>query len=705
MILLFISAAFGEAYNLQILEAGTGAILTDIEVQIGEEVVFSNSEGIVLFETEDGEFTVSINSADHNTVVLTNKAFKKNYQQVWLHPSLTPPEIVVEAKREDPHTVSQTLDREKVERTPGTHDDPIRLLQSLSSVSKTREYGPNSGDIVLRAAQPSHNRLFLDGVEIPYLYHFQQYASVIHTRMLDTVSVYPSAYGASYGDAAGGIVNVQTRYMDRQIPNGASNINFIMAGGAANQPIGSGVLSLSGRRSHADLYDSGSDQYTEWPVFWDYMTRYSFKTSQGFRLSLTAIGARDKYGRRLFDNETLDPVGQEENPDFTYDRMFHSFIMRGDVRLSDWRSDTVVSIVNDDWKGELAEASQRRNDLYLWGRHQSTWLATSNINISAGADARVGTVKREVNTTQVYPTLPDEAPLLAQGISLSDALAERRFGVWFEPVLSLRDLSFQPGLRYLSVPNSNLNALDPRMTLRFNRPQWGLRAGTGRYSQSPSVDELSQKDLLMTESFHGAFGVDLTILERLEMSFDLWGRDTTNSIIQIPGKDLTQLDTRAFGGEWGFKYRLKERFFAWLSVSSANSRMEEKTWAYDQPYAMDLVFSWRFHPKWDFGMRYRYAAGLPYIPPSSSLYQANSDSFEPQYELVYSERMPDYQKIDLHLAHRRWIGSMTMTTYMELWYVPPSANTLYPIYNYDYSQSQLVVGPPFVPLLGIRLEN
>ena len=154
-------------------------------------------------------------------------------------------EMVVEDQIPFEHPFSHSLDKEQVERTPGTHDDPIRLLQSLPGVAQTREYSPQSGAIILRGAQPSESKILLDGVEVPYLYHFQQYASVIHTRLLNSVDIYPSGYGVSYGNAAGGIISVNTRRYLEEPNSWSANGNLILAGGFLSKRLKTGQLSAS----------------------------------------------------------------------------------------------------------------------------------------------------------------------------------------------------------------------------------------------------------------------------------------------------------------------------------------------------------------------------------------------------------------------------------------------------------------------------
>ena len=64
-------------------------------------------------------------------------------------------EIVVESDRDAPSQSEQHLDRERVLKTPGTFEDPVRLVQSLPGVTVTPEYSKAAGDIAVRGAPPA----------------------------------------------------------------------------------------------------------------------------------------------------------------------------------------------------------------------------------------------------------------------------------------------------------------------------------------------------------------------------------------------------------------------------------------------------------------------------------------------------------------------------------------------------------------------
>jgi hypothetical protein len=706
--LLFVSSAWALSVQGQALEAGLGIPASLVPLAFDGQEAFTDAEGRFDIEVGGGDSLLLFSSPNHQPLEVLAQQVIDDGGVVWLKPSVAAPEIVVEAQRSSEHAFRQSLDREQVERTPGTHDDPIRLLQSLPGVATTREYGPAAGAVIMRSAAPSDSRILIDGVEVPYLFHFQQYASVIHTRMLESVDVYPSAYGASYGDSIGGIVSVRTRTTESREVRGAANLNLIMGGVYGSAPFNDISVTVSGRRSYADLLGSGSDQYTEWPVFWDYLNRYDWSASADRKLALTLLGARDRYGRLATDTEVLDPYERGENPDFVYDRSYHILNLRYDGRGEARRLDSTVSLVGDWWSGTLPTAEEERQDTYLWMRHELVLLPLDFLDVSLGMDGRLGRVKRLCDAKRSWSVLAGEAPMLARGIPVDEALDELRTGIWVEPRFSIQDFSVHPGLRMQASLLEGDLAADPRLSMQWRRGDLGFRAAAGKYSKSPAVDDRSQvtgtPGLPMSHALHAAAGFDYAVASRWEFEANFWGRKVEDASRQFADRAPVAVDGEAYGVEVVSRYRMKERFFSWASLSLAHAE-EGGVSPYDQPMAFDFVFSWRPVAQWDFGMRYRYASGMPYYAPASSIYDAVEDAYMPSYTESPLGRLPDYQKIDLHTARRWWFQRWSLVTYAELWWVPPSANFLYPIYNYDYSEDALVVGPGFVPLVGARVER
>ena len=140
---------------------------------------------------ERGHTTVTVDGDGPWTLEITADGFGPTTVQtaekrvrVWLVRGGGALEIVVEGLKQTADPSRHTVDGEMALETPGTLDDSVRLVQSLPGVTVQREYSPLSGDLSVRGSAPGDSRYYLDGVEIPYLYHYNQYASVFPSTQI-----------------------------------------------------------------------------------------------------------------------------------------------------------------------------------------------------------------------------------------------------------------------------------------------------------------------------------------------------------------------------------------------------------------------------------------------------------------------------------------------------------------------------------------
>src|SRR4030095_15251835 len=103
-----------------------------------------------------------------------------------------------------------TLRRDEITRVPGAHGDMLQAIKSLPGIARTDNFGPNSG-LVIRGSSPADSRIFVDGFEIPILYHFGGVQSVIPSEMIEELTYTPGGFGVEHGKASAGIVEVKTR--------------------------------------------------------------------------------------------------------------------------------------------------------------------------------------------------------------------------------------------------------------------------------------------------------------------------------------------------------------------------------------------------------------------------------------------------------------------------------------------------------------
>lgn len=701
--ILLIGVVQAAQLEVALLERGTGdpvqgtIVVEDFSIDTG-------ADGRAMLDLPEGVHTIQAWSDEHELQLLEVEV--PNDIKVFLVEAEDEPTIVVEAEREVPHVSSQVLDRERVEKAPGNFDDPVRLLQALPGVATTPEYSPTAGAFAIRGASPQESAFYLDGVEIPYLYHFHQYSSVFHTRLLDELALYPSTFGPSYGDALGGVIEATSREPDASRLHGGVAWNFVMGGAWVTAPVGErGGVSASARRSYHDI-KGGNDQYTVWPRFFDYLARYDQEWGENHRLSVTGFGAGDRYTRYVGDTAEFDALEAEGAQEFTYDRAFHAVALREEDEIGRANLRTSFAFVQDRWAGTLADGGQDRLQRYLWVR-QDTMIDLGRTRLIVGGTLKPERVDQVNTLDRVAEELLHEAPLLATGVVVDEELGRVHGGVYAEVRSDLGRVALRPGVRVEGDALAGL-AVDPRFSMAVRlSDNVQVRAAAGRYTQAPELWEVASAagnpELGYARSDQVAAGLDWALRGRLELGVDGYYRRFDSVIVHEAGRP-TATDGVAWGAEFTTRYRLRELFFAWSSICVGRATRDGHPFEFDQPLTINLVASWDFRPLWNVGLRYRYASGLPYTPVEGSVYDGDDHSWEPILGDPNTARLPNYQKFDLHLERRFELRRVTVSAYAEAWIVPPANNAMYVVYSYDYSQSAQVAGPAFFPLLGLRVE-
>ncbi len=688
-------------------ERGTGDPLPGALIAVGELETRSNAKGAFELEVPEGTVEVMVLAGEHEPVFLSVQT-PAPALEIYMLRAEAVGEIVVEARREMPHPSAQVLDRERVQKAPGTFEDPVRLLQSLPGVAVTPEYGPASGVLAVRGSAPEETRYYLDGVEIPYLFHFNNYSSVFHSRLLEDLSFFPSTFGATYGNATGAVVEARSREPDATRLHAGANINLVMVGGYLTTPVGkSGGLSVSARRSYQDARQN--DQFSVWPRFYDYLARYDTDLrSPDHHLAVTFVGAGDNYSRYVFDAQEFDALEVETSPSLVFDRDFHSAAIRLHNSFGSVSSRTSVAVVWDRWAGTLPTDSQLRVSRYAWLRNDSIWSQSSVMDLAYGVELKPENVQRQATASRAWPELRDEAPLLSRGESVDESLNRVLWAGYVEPRFRVADLRMQPGLRVQGDGKGRVG-VDPRLSVWWT-PKEDLRiwGAAGRYSQLPSLDVLSpatgDPTLGVSQSDQASLGMDVALAGRWELGLSAWGKRFDGVILQVPGEVPRAVDGSAMGLEFSSRYRMREHFFAWTSLTLGRSERDGAPFDYDQPWSVDLVASWDFRPTWNVGVRYRLSAGLPYTAAVGGRYDADKDMYTPILGDTNGARLVNYQKVDLHIEKSWTMRNWTLVAYGEGWLVPPRNNGMYVVYSYDFSQSATVSGPVFLPLVGLRAE-
>src|SRR5262249_17426099 len=148
------------------------------------------------------------------------------------------------------------LDTDEIRNLPGAGNDALRALQSLPGVART-PFGP--GGLALRGAAPRDTKVYLDGIEVPLLYHFGGLASFLPTAAVDELTLEPGGASVRYGRGLGGVAAVTSRTGRGDQWRAGGELSLIHAAAIAEGPgplKGSWLIGV--RRSYFDAIEEAA---------------------------------------------------------------------------------------------------------------------------------------------------------------------------------------------------------------------------------------------------------------------------------------------------------------------------------------------------------------------------------------------------------------------------------------------------------------
>jgi outer membrane receptor protein involved in Fe transport len=163
---------------------------------------------------------------------------------------VNPYRTVVSSRRNEPEEVSRrTITVQEINNLPGTQGDALKAIQNFPGVARP-PFG--AGLLVIRGAAPADSRTYLGYHEIPQLFHFGALSSTFNSDILAQIDFIPGNFDSRFGDAIGGIINVNPRKGRRDGFHGYIDADVFRRGVLLEGPIGKGSFALSGRRSYID---------------------------------------------------------------------------------------------------------------------------------------------------------------------------------------------------------------------------------------------------------------------------------------------------------------------------------------------------------------------------------------------------------------------------------------------------------------------
>ncbi|HZA14346.1 MAG TPA: TonB family protein, partial [Myxococcaceae bacterium] len=434
-------------------------------------------------------------------------------------------ETVVRGEREKKEVVRRTLERQELQRVPGTFGDPVRVVENLPGVARAPFLG---GQLIVRGAAPDQTATLFDSIEIPLLYHLLGGPSVVNAEFLDRVDFFPGGFGARYGRVVGGIIDVATRKGASDTWHGSLKIDLLDTGLFLEAPVAPGIsAAVAARRSYVDALlplvlpeDPAGGSLLILPRYWDYQVRVDVGSRRG---AASADRSNSFYVMAFGSDDVLRIVatGGGRNRDLTIDvhTLFHR--VKGDWTYRSGSFTSVFTPYAGYDLGTLAFGDTFiRGDIYTLGaREDLTLKVTPALVARGGVDVRFEHMFGVAEITMLsgiqyvaFPGAEPRAPTqrLERTFNAFDGATYAELDVEVGPV------TITPGVRasYSRLYGQDRTTAEPRLWVRFSpTSDLSLKGSAGLYTQPPEAPDLEPPpfgvpSLVHEKAFQASVGVE-----------------------------------------------------------------------------------------------------------------------------------------------------------------------------------------------------
>jgi hypothetical protein len=611
-------------------------------------------------------------------------------------PAQKPLEVVVQGQRaKRPHPGSVTLTREETRSIPGTFGDPLRAVEAQPGVVPIVSGLPS---FFVRGAPPANVGFFIDGVDVPLLYHAFFGPSVIHPGLIENVELYSSAPPVQYGRFAGPVVAATLRPLAHRW-NGEASVRLIDAGALVEAPFGGcegedlpgcsrGSVRVGGRYSYTGLILSllGDAKLD----YWDYQGNASYALGRRDTVSVLAFGAYDFF--------EAGGTGQQGGGEVS----FHRVDLRWDHATARTRIRVAVTGGYDS-TGGVEEATSFVSNRSVRLRSELETDLSEVVTLHAGIDGRLDDFKLDTD-----PALLN----FADYSRLFPARVEQNAGVYLSTELRpTRNITLVPGIRADLYRDRGVVAtgVDPRISADFRVServslQHSFGVAHQRPNFVPNIPAAQVADLEggLQQALLWSSGMKLKLPSDFFAMVNVFRAGYFNALDPLGGKrdfgiDRTVIERRSTISSAGLELQIRRSlvgqlggFVAYtLSHTEESTGREEAVSGFDRPHVIQAALGYDFPSGLSLGTRAVFYSGIPEL------------NFEGTPHFTADRRGRPYFRADFRVAKRfRLSGSYWWGLTAEM--LNATATTEVVRLDCGRRCAQRVAGPVILPSIGVE---
>lgn len=640
-------------------------------------------------------------------------------------------EIEIEGERPPREPTKRVLAGEEILRMPGTNGDALRAVHNMPGVARPPGL---DGMLIVRGSAPRDTAVYVDGTNIPIVYHFGGLSSVVPSEMLERIDFYPGNFGPEYGRAMGGAIDVGIRSPKKDGLHGLLQFDLIDGRFMAEGPITDSTrIMLGARRSWLDAWlgpvmrDAGVGVSVA-PVYYDYQAMVEHDVTRDTTLRLFAFGSDDRMRLTL---ESPDPSDPAAGGQFNGHSRFFRVQARADTRPSDAiRWTTSVAVGRDAETFNLGNIDADTGILRVDGRSDFRAKLHDSVTAAVGVDVMFGAY----DVTWRAPAADFEGDSAIGPLFGRPVIEQTGKGSIVRPAAyallelsPLRGMKLLPSVRVDYAEDTRDTSVDPRFAARYDivpgDRRTTVKGGVGVYHQPPepyqSILPFGTPGIEASRAVHYSLGLEQQLSRPLEVSVEGFYKDLDGLVVSVPAAGATETGVsyenlgsgRSYGSEFLLRYKPEGRFFGWVAYTLSRSERRDSDadpyhhFQYDQTHILSALGSVKLGAGFQLGARFRYVTGSPYTPVVGGVMDHDAGVYAPiESSARNSARLPAFHQVDVRLDKEWVFSSFKLSAYLDLQNAYNQQNPEAVIYNYDYSKRSTISGLPILPVLGVRGE-
>lgn len=630
--------------------------------------------------------------------------------------------VVAEQEGREREVQRVVMQGESLRTTPGALGDPLRIVGSLPGVTTPIAFLPW---FAIRGASPGMSGYFIDGMQIPLLFHMLVGGGVIHAGLIEQLDFLPGAYDAAMGHFAGGVASAKTRAARSKGQHLEAEHRLFDASALVELALPSAVrISMAGHYGYPAPILRAIDDRIDLN-FWDYQLRIDWRG-----LTVQALGSYDSLN---LDTGAFGKSGFSQNMRTTFHRLqvVHRW-QRGSLQAE------VALVGGVDESGDTTGRGLRKVHGGARAKlsYQFRWLRLYAAIEGELSKFHADSFSLERVRSQSLESVEDRAPIREYTKDALGELGEERLGGVASAVLQARvDLwtrrvTLTAGTRVdlYHAGATTLLGIDPRVQLHFVANDWlSMHVGVGVYQQPPSppmqlpgVDTFALK-LGLQRAVHVALTEEMRLPGQSSLRLTGYYQQFVNATDVPPfmsrfcaapaPEKLTGATATLIrivdGQAYGMEVLLRKQagpVSGWISYTLSRSERGFpcglRPADYDQAHTLNIVVQVRLPGAVLAGARLYVASGRP---------ETQVDPASPASTLRNNMRLPAYAQLDLRLERRWQFRRWALTVFLETLNTTFSTTVLslkYPQISdatrLDYSKPSLDGLGWILPSVGLR---